>query len=110
MFFEEIENSTEITIKSSLFNPEIELYKVILMLTTKSNVAELNSTFTDDLILLTNSKPYNGTCELDTYSGYALDTVFTVTCTDWVDDDGFVANYEFFSITHSNHLSFLDIS
>lgn len=49
------------------------------------------------IVLKTNQPPYNGSCSVVTNSkGYALETNFTINCTGWIDDDGFVSIYEYF--------------
>lgn len=49
------------------------------------------------IILKTNQAPYNGTCSVVTsLKGYALETNFTINCTDWIDEDGFITSYEYF--------------
>lgn len=51
---------------------------------------------TQSLILKINEPPYNGTCSVDLYQGYALYSYFYIKCINWADDDGYVARYEYF--------------
>lgn len=51
------------------------------------------------IVLKTNQPPYNGTCSVvSDLKGYALETDFTVNCTGWIDDDGYITTYQFFGI------------
>lgn len=76
-------------------------------LTTYWKIALTASTLTDDnallngtneIILKTNQAPYNGTCLVDIFDGIALETNFTVECSNWIDADGFIFIYEFYGI------------
>ncbi len=51
---------------------------------------------TSSLILKINQPPYNGICLLDNLEGTALQTYFTIKCSNWVDADGFITSYEFY--------------
>jgi hypothetical protein len=56
----------------------------------------LNGTTTINFKL--NQQPYNGTCEVDLYDGYALETNFQITCANWYDIDGYITRYEYFAM------------
>ena len=60
------------------------------------------------IILKTNQAPYNGSCFYvgNQTTGYALETYFTVNCTEWIDDDGFIVGYEFFGEAATFFLNF----
>lgn len=62
-------------------------------MTTISNKTQ--KTGTNTIILKTNQNPYNGTCFVDPLRGRALETIFTIECTDWIDDDGYIIFYRF---------------
>jgi hypothetical protein len=73
-------------------------WRVDLILTaffaSPSAPAITNST----MIFKKNQKPLNGTCAVDTLTGYAMSTHFTIECTGWYDEDGYVTKYEFMGI------------
>ena len=48
------------------------------------------------LLFLVNSLPTGGTCSVDLNNGTAMDTYFTISCTNWIDRDGSVVNYEYY--------------
>ena len=50
------------------------------------------------MLLKINQKAFNGTCDVDLQSGYALYTYFIIKCIDWIDIDGYIRRYEFFGI------------
>ena len=52
---------------------------------------------TTSMILKINQAPINGTCSVDLLEGYALSTLFTITCLNWVDIDGYITRYEYFA-------------
>ena len=54
------------------------------------------STGFSSLILLKNQVPRNGTCAISPTRGYAMDTLFNISCSNWVDPDGLIAKYEYF--------------
>jgi hypothetical protein len=53
-------------------------------------------TGTTHMLLKINKQPYNGNCTVDLTEGYAFLTNFTITCDDWIDDDGYIVKYEYF--------------
>ena len=86
------------TILYNLFDGITEQYEVIFTISTTSWIPSLNNQqFSTNMILSANQKPYNGHCTVDLSSGYALITYFTITCLDWMDMDGIVVKYEYFS-------------
>jgi hypothetical protein len=59
----------------------------------------LNVTLTTglaSLYLVVNLLPKNGTCSVNTHTGLSLATWFQIKCVNWLDLDGYVANYQFF--------------
>lgn len=54
------------------------------------------STGYSSLILYKNQIPTNGTCSINPTSGYAMDTLFNISCWNWTDPDGFIVKYEYF--------------
>ena len=52
---------------------------------------------TTSMILKINQAPINGTCFVDLLEGYALSTLFTITCLNWIDIDGYITRYEYFA-------------
>jgi hypothetical protein len=48
--------------------------------------------------VIMNDAPSSGTCELDLYQGTAFDTEFTISCSNWADDDSPLA-YSFTLVT-----------
>ena len=51
-----------------------------------------------------NREPFNGTCDVNIYDGYALTTFFEITCVNWCDIDGYITRYEYF-VTFANNSS-----
>ena len=47
-------------------------------------------------ILYRNQPPVPGKCEISPTIGISMKTIFTIKCSNWV-DDGFIAKYEYFS-------------
>lgn len=43
-----------------------------------------------------NTRPFNGTCQVDSNKGFAFHTYFRITCQDWTDLDGLIIRYEYF--------------
>lgn len=77
--------------------PNTTYWKVELYTETVNN-GEIKSGM-GRIVLKTNQGPYNGTCYVKTeLTGYALETDFTVNCTGWIDDDGYITQFEFFGI------------
>jgi hypothetical protein len=80
------------TIKQSLFAdyPSVTNWMVTFSATnTPGSVVGSSS-----VIFLVNQVPYNGSCGVSPIYGVALSTYFTVDCTDWLDSDGQIVNYE----------------
>lgn len=75
--------------------PNTTYWKVELTAETISNGVPKSGTGT--IVLKTNQPPYNGTCTvISSLRGYALESNFTINCTNWIDDDGYITTYEFF--------------
>jgi hypothetical protein len=51
-------------------------------------------TGTSGLVFQINNPPSGGSCVVDLNNGIALNTFFTVTCSNWIDSDGAVDSYE----------------
>jgi hypothetical protein len=49
------------------------------------------------LIFLLNKIPYNGTCTVTPENGTSLQTLFTFKCQDWLDADGTIDKFSFYS-------------
>lgn len=59
----------------------------------------LNNLFangTGSMNLKINEKPFNGSCKINSTSGYTLIDYFLIECSDWIDNDGYIARYEYF--------------
>ena len=90
--------SKEFTIIPNLFQiyPSILQWRIELV---------IQSTFQDNsttyglavMNLKINEKPYNGSCLLNTTTGFALYTYFEIECGNWTDNDGFIVRYEYFA-------------
>jgi hypothetical protein len=50
------------------------------------------------IILKTNQPPYNGSCIVFNHTGYPLETNFTITCKNWLDDDGYITQFEYWGM------------
>lgn len=69
-------------------------WKVELTVSTTTNGVTTNGT--NSIILKRNQVPYNGMCSLQNSTGYALQTMFVINCTKWIDADGFIISYKFY--------------
>lgn len=92
------EMSQEFTIRSRIFDlvPSVFFWRVDVEIKT---IFKNNSTimgFTSMNIKI-NERPFNGSCKINTYNGFALYTFFRIECTDWLDNDGFVLRFEYFT-------------
>ena len=47
------------------------------------------------MVLKTNQPPYNGSCVVYNNTGEALSTNFSIVCSKWLDDDGYITQYEY---------------
>lgn len=85
--------------QSSVFldNPNIFLWKFEFTLTATTPINGI-ATGVSSMIVLVNQLPYGGTCTVSPLTGIALNTTFTVTCSNWQDKDGVIANYAFYGI------------
>ncbi|RNA19749.1 polycystic kidney disease 1-like 2 [Brachionus plicatilis] len=93
------EHDQEFTILSKIFDlvKNALFWKVDVDITTvfeNKNSSAIGST---SLFLKINEKPFNGSCRLNTHSGFALHTFFAIQCKDWLDNDGYVIRYEYFA-------------
>ena len=82
---------------SSVFYWKIEM----TVLTTTDSVIKSGKS---ELILKINQVPFNGTCDIDQLNGLALETSFTIICSNWIDEDGYIINYEFYGKIYSQIL------
>jgi hypothetical protein len=84
-------NTSRFTSLNSLFlgNPEISFWRfeVVYTFPTEKSTSSLN--------FIINQPPQNGSCSINPLNG-TTSTVFTINCTDWLDDDG-IKDYSFFS-------------
>ena len=86
----------EISVSPTLFSDgyllwrELDTYRVTLVA-----VLPDGSKGQADIIVHVNDYPSGGTCDISPKDGYNLDTVFTVTCTNWTDPQG-IQQYQFY--------------
>ncbi|CAF3720614.1 unnamed protein product [Rotaria sp. Silwood1] len=83
-------NTTNFTAIKTLFinNPNIEFWRFEVVYTFYT---ETSSSALDFII---NQPPENGTCSIDPENG-TTNTLFTINCTDWFDEDG-IQDYSFY--------------
>lgn len=95
-----IANSYELTVSNKLFEEYSTTYewKIELSITSYPQGQTYELSGTASSIYVINKPPYNGACDVDKQEGIALLTYFTISCLNWVDDDGFITRYEFSSI------------
>ena len=74
-------------------NSNVTYWKIESTVDTSSN--DEIKTGTGFIILKTNQPPYNGTCTAFNTTGYPLETNFTIDCVKWIDDDGYITQYEY---------------
>jgi hypothetical protein len=90
--------SNELTIRNELFkeeyipNIQANYWKIELQI----NMLDTNKYGSSSIIIKENELPTNGTCSLSPEIGYAMETIFTINCHNWIDPDGTVMKYEFF--------------
>ena len=87
----------ELSVSSILFGlyGKCFYWKVDFQIQTFKYGIWINST--SSMTLKINQAPINGTCFVDLLNGYALSTIFTITCMNWVDIDGYITRYEYFA-------------
>lgn len=85
-------NSNELSIISETFNnmSSVKHWKVTL-----SVIVDMNKVGESSLIFNVNSKPFGGTCSVNSNNGYALTSYFTIKCLNWQDSDGEIMRYEY---------------
>ena len=86
--------TTYLTVMSDFFKSEPNqiIYKVeYSVLISSRNVS--SSTF---LLIHVNFPPDHGTCDITPKIGTVLNTQFTISCSDFVDNDGFLVFYSFY--------------
>jgi hypothetical protein len=52
-------------------------------------------TYTTEKIFKVNQRPINGICEITPNVGLSIMTIFNITCSDWIDYDGYIKHYEY---------------
>ena len=90
-------NTRMLTLMPSLFEKYSDTlnWKIELSLEAITDQSGTSTGFSS-LILLRNQVPKNGTCAIYPTRGYAMDTLFNISCSNWTDPDGFIAKYEYF--------------
>ena len=112
------DDTAELTMASDLFktNPDVFRWKIefSLVAISKQNGKKktLNSFLNkitilkffkgiangaSSLILQLNSIPYGGSCTVSPDNGTSVQTYFTFKCTDWLDNDGTIIKYTFYT-------------
>ena len=87
------QQTDELKIKRTLFENSAFYWKVDL--TARSGLLQANNSAT--MLFVINQKPTGGSCSVNGIdSGYAMSTVFSFRCSNWIDPDGVVTRYEFF--------------
>ena len=92
-------DTQEMALTSALFqNMSEALYWRVDFRIRKVSSTHPNSSSTGlaSLYLVVNLLPKNGQCFVNNYTGMSLHTWFKIECVNWVDSDGFVANFQFF--------------
>jgi hypothetical protein len=57
---------------------------------------DTNQIGVSSIVLRRNELPTGGLCTISPSTGYAIDTLFTLNCINWVDLDGNIVNYQFY--------------
>jgi hypothetical protein len=73
---------------------ESAYFRVLLTISTITNNVVANST--TSMILKKDSAPANGRCSVNTTTGYAMVTDFSIKCSNWTSDDGMIVQYEYY--------------
>ncbi|CAF0863211.1 unnamed protein product [Brachionus calyciflorus] len=92
-------DSKELTIENNLFNenPSTKFWKFELTLKTISLTSGI-AVGKASLIVKINEIPKDGTCDIDNSRGIPFETIFTITCKNWIDPDGKIKKYSFFAV------------
>jgi REJ domain len=89
-------NDKELTILQELFlsEPTVKKWKIDFTVYTSSFYGG-TATGRSSIIVGINELPINGSCTISPTTGIAASTIFTITCTKWVDPDGNIVRYEY---------------
>ena len=62
--------------------------------------AQINKTISGSTsnIFKLNDLPFGGSCSINPKNGTALETFFSIFCSNWNDSDGFIQRYEYYGL------------
>lgn len=85
------------TILNTLYsnNPLINIWKYESTITTYSNENGI-STGKSSILIKLNELPKSGSCSITPLTGFSANTSFTISCRDWVDNDGLITKYAYY--------------
>jgi hypothetical protein len=91
------QSTSDLTIYSSLFsdNSETAIWKFELLIETISPHNGL-ATGTSSIITIVNQLPKAGSCSISPTNGTVANTVFTISCINWLDIDGEITKYSYY--------------
>ena len=99
--------TNELTIFNSLFDTFNYLNYWRIYFDTIANYKDSETVIGSNFInFKVNQKPFNGTCTIDSPKGFAFYTLFRIECLNWLDSDGYISRYEYFSKIFSQIESF----
>ena len=92
------QNTHELVISEDLFYKyqNIFFWKVDLKIEALYTIGGEYIDVYSTIVLSIIKSPFNGTCDIQPDSGYALVTDFSIECFDWIDLEGGISNYFFF--------------
>jgi hypothetical protein len=92
-------NSNELTLLPQLFNayPSVFNWRIDYQIENSQLIKGLAS-----LILINNQLPQSGVCSVNPNNGTSLETMFSISCKNWLDLDGSIVRYEYFGNSFKN--------
>jgi hypothetical protein len=86
-------NSNELTLLPQLFTayPSVFNWRIDYQIENVQLIKGLAS-----FILIKNQLPQSGVCSVNPNNGTSLETMFSISCKNWLDLDGSIVRYEYF--------------
>ena len=86
-------SSNELTLLPQLFDayPSVFTWRIDYQIENARLITGLAS-----LVLIKNQLPQSGVCSVYPNNGTSLETMFNISCRNWLDSDGSIVRYEYF--------------
>lgn len=78
-------------------NPNILIWKIEFTLAS-TTISNGITTGKSSILIKLNELPTSGNCSITPLTGISASTTFSISCSNWIDSDGYVANYAFYGI------------